>query len=605
MWPVILFCAMGVARASIPRDQSAAGGSGFWLVPADGSLLEAFRATSPEAWHNGVTLQPETEGQWLLALWASDSIGKKSDSCIWIFDSFLATHVHATSIHRQNVMLPISAAGGSHSVILLATPCNRGTSCVSKRALKPPSVPGSCLALGDLSSSVPPHLARSLREQSTTLAAGDGTFSDSTPMLALHVVREGFELSHGLAPVGGWELTALEAGALCRQEALPRGWRLPTVVGFGGSLIGGEAPLAPLLDADVDVCWLHDLALRHCQSQPRWDSVRTSAMLRLQGETLAQDLVGATWHDSNVCPMIEETSFSPFMRAQGHDWPERALTMVGTSRLGKGLAILEHLARADVRGDIVETGVWRGGASLFLASMLQSRCVALGLQADCERRSWLFDSFQGLPPTAHVDDSDFVFVNGWLAIPLDDVVGAFRRRHVTARTLEAAPPCAVRADTGTLELRREGDVVFVRGFFNESVPWVLDELAKLDSPAAECVGTALRPLDRIALLRLDGDMYTSAMDVLFGLAPLLQVGGVLFNDDFAVQGQPLAMNQFRELVGWRSPMIHVGDHQSAYYIVERRACISPAMKRWQAAGYPIEQFARVAAESGPAYCGYE
>ena len=43
-----------------------------------------------------------------------------------------------------------------------------------------------------------------------------------------------------------------------------------------------------------------------------------------------------------------------------------------------------------VPGDLIETGVWRGGACIFMRALLK----AFG---DTQRKVWLADSFMGLP----------------------------------------------------------------------------------------------------------------------------------------------------------------------------------------------------------------
>lgn len=50
----------------------------------------------------------------------------------------------------------------------------------------------------------------------------------------------------------------------------------------------------------------------------------------------------------------------------------------------------------DVLGNIVECGVWRGGASFLMADLLRRA----GVQ---DRKVWLCDSFEGLPAPAEID----------------------------------------------------------------------------------------------------------------------------------------------------------------------------------------------------------
>ena len=69
----------------------------------------------------------------------------------------------------------------------------------------------------------------------------------------------------------------------------------------------------------------------------------------------------------------------------------------------------------DVPGDLLEAGVWRGGASIFMAAALRA-------YGDEERLVWAADSFQGLPQPdteRYPHDSDDVFArNPHLAISL-------------------------------------------------------------------------------------------------------------------------------------------------------------------------------------------
>ncbi|MBA2281469.1 MAG: hypothetical protein H0W25_09585 [Acidimicrobiia bacterium] len=78
------------------------------------------------------------------------------------------------------------------------------------------------------------------------------------------------------------------------------------------------------------------------------------------------------------------------VRAVGHDWPPQAETMVGLARLANVRSCVTTALADGVPGDLVETGVWRGGTSIFVRATLE----ALG---DEERRVWACDSFEGLP----------------------------------------------------------------------------------------------------------------------------------------------------------------------------------------------------------------
>src|SRR4051794_3839132 len=55
----------------------------------------------------------------------------------------------------------------------------------------------------------------------------------------------------------------------------------------------------------------------------------------------------------------------PDGREEGKDWPIQAETMIGLRRLDNLQFCVEDVIRHGVRGDLIETGVWRGGATIF------------------------------------------------------------------------------------------------------------------------------------------------------------------------------------------------------------------------------------------------
>jgi O-methyltransferase len=176
----------------------------------------------------------------------------------------------------------------------------------------------------------------------------------------------------------------------------------------------------------------------------------------------------------------------PAARAEGRDWPPAAETMVGDLRL-RNVAELCTRAIADgVPGDLIETGVWRGGVTILMRGVL----AAHGIE---DRTVWVADSFEGLPvpdgerypADAHLD---------WSAVEVLKV-GAE----------------AVRANFERYGLL-DDQVRFLEGWFCDTLP------------------TA--PIERLAVLRLDGDLYQSTMDALVALEPKVSPGGFVIVDDY-------------------------------------------------------------------------
>lgn len=193
--------------------------------------------------------------------------------------------------------------------------------------------------------------------------------------------------------------------------------------------------------------------------------------------------------------------FDPIARSEGKDWPSEADTMIGLKRLDNLHACIEAVIRDQVLGDFIETGVWRGGACIFMRA-------ALNVYGDQTRRIWVADSFEGLPkPDGRYqqDKGDIFWIfNHALAVPLAQVKANFSRY-------------------GLLDER----VRFLKGWFKDTLP------------------TA--PIERLAILRLDGDMYSSTMDALTNLYPKLSSGGFAIVDDYgAVAACRKAVTDFRE-----------------------------------------------------------
>ena len=81
-------------------------------------------------------------------------------------------------------------------------------------------------------------------------------------------------------------------------------------------------------------------------------------------------------------------------------------------------------------------------------------------------------------------------------------------------------------------------VHFLKGWFKDTLP--------------------IAPIERLAVARLDGDMYESTMDAIEALYPKLQPGGFLIMDDYgAVPACKQATEDYRERCGIREPIVPI------------------------------------------------
>ncbi len=179
-----------------------------------------------------------------------------------------------------------------------------------------------------------------------------------------------------------------------------------------------------------------------------------------------------------------------------------------------------------VPGDFVECGVYAGGecAAMALAIMnsLQYEVHTMILEhglplaaSSCSRRVHLFDSFQGMPQCGEYD-SEFIAAGnkpGEACVSLEGVQANMKLWGIPSELL-----------------------VYHPGWFENTVPVEADWNIK-----------------QIALLRLDGDLYSSTKVCLEHLYPRLVRGGACILDDYPLSG---CRKAFHEVVGYPQPMYH-------------------------------------------------
>ena len=205
--------------------------------------------------------------------------------------------------------------------------------------------------------------------------------------------------------------------------------------------------------------------------------------------------------------------FDTRARDLGLDWPAEAETMIGMQRLTSLQHCVETVLTDDIPGDLVECGVWRGGACILMRAVL----AAYG---DDARSVWLADSFQGVPrsdPENYKADKGIRgdFAAGILGVSQDEVRANFERY-------------------GLLDDR----VRFLPGWFKDTLH---------DAP-----------IDRISVLRLDGDLYESTIQALDALYPRLSPGGFCIVDDYlAIKPCEQAVTDYREKHGISAEIVDI------------------------------------------------
>lgn len=177
---------------------------------------------------------------------------------------------------------------------------------------------------------------------------------------------------------------------------------------------------------------------------------------------------------------------------------------------------VERVILERVPGDLIETGVWKGGMTVLMRGILKAYGIT-------DRSVWVADSFEGLPcPDAekNLDDAIWYQLVGpldHLRIPVEYAQSVFRKYGLL-----------------------DAQVRFLKGWFAETL--------------------SAAPIEKLALMRLDGDWYESTRDALDALYPRLSPGGWVIIDDY---GLPFdcrrAVDEYRAAHGITEPILQVNE----------------------------------------------
>jgi len=205
-------------------------------------------------------------------------------------------------------------------------------------------------------------------------------------------------------------------------------------------------------------------------------------------------------------------------RMNGQDWPEFAHTMVGLKRLDNIQYCIEDILKNDIKGDFIEAGVWRGGVGIFMNALLEVNGVI-------DRLVWMADSFEGLP-TPDIDkypeDAGLdLHAVKFLSVSIEQVKENFRKYDLL-----------------------NNRVRFLKGWFKDTLPKI--------------------PAKNLALIRCDGDIYESTMDILVNLYPKLSPGGYIIIDDWSMTQCRKAVYDFRKQKNIKDKIIKI-DMSSVFW----------------------------------------
>lgn len=192
-------------------------------------------------------------------------------------------------------------------------------------------------------------------------------------------------------------------------------------------------------------------------------------------------------------------------------------TMISIERAWALAQAVAYVCRSNVAGDIVECGVWKGGACLLASHVLVK-------EKDNHKKIWLYDTFEGMTSPG---EEDCIASSGqplrernpegWWTADIAEV-----RRNISSAVL------------GMERFR------FVQGRVETTL--------KKEYP------------QQLSILRLDTDWYESTLFELEVLYPRLTPGGILIIDDYGhFTGARKAVDDFFEKQGI-VPLLHRSDY---------------------------------------------
>jgi len=212
----------------------------------------------------------------------------------------------------------------------------------------------------------------------------------------------------------------------------------------------------------------------------------------------------------------------PYISGTKNTCEKDRITLLPWSNLQHLDFAIRDTINRNVEGDFIETGVWKGGACILAKSIYN--------EISPDRKVFVADSFEGLPrpdPMYPQDANDLHYTDEALKVSMEDVRKNFSK-------------CGVLDD----------NVIFVKG-------WFKDTMRNID-------------IDKISVLRLDGDMYESTIQVLEPLYDKLSVGGYCIIDDYQHHnGCKQAVDCFRSKYEIKSNLIKVdGDTVGTHYWIK-------------------------------------
>lgn len=217
-------------------------------------------------------------------------------------------------------------------------------------------------------------------------------------------------------------------------------------------------------------------------------------------------------------------------RQKGNDWPVIGHTMVGHDRLINIQDALFYVVSSEISGHFAELGVWRGGASIYAR-------LTLNTLNEFHRKTYVLDAFEKLPSSIGGYGSN----SNFLRVSEEEVRHNFEKYNATYST----------------EIQK--------GLFQDTTPVLAKSLKQ--------------KREKLAVLRVDGNFYSSYESVMYELYPLVSVGGVIIFDDVMSHASVMKFwNDFKKDYKLDIKLNRIDVH-SAWFIKDGDIVLNESLRR--------------------------
>jgi len=205
-------------------------------------------------------------------------------------------------------------------------------------------------------------------------------------------------------------------------------------------------------------------------------------------------------------------------------------SMTGYLRMYVLSEAIRNIHEKSIKGDFVETGVWRGGNLILMRNLM--------LHYNLSNSLFAYDTFEGMPSPTEYD------------VDINNSTADYQMSVNKRKSYEANIHCYASLKEVKHNIFKEAvlkKINFIKGKVEDTL------LIERNLP------------NKISLLRLDTDFYESTKTSLEILYPRLVSGGILFIDDYGHwKGARKAVDEYFKNNKW----LHVVDHTCRYIIKE-------------------------------------